>query len=366
MTILSHIPTRTKRVGRNEYAGACPWCGGKDRFRVWPDQGESGRFWCRQCDKSGDAITLLCDFGGLSFREACESLGLDHKLDEKRALAPYKKREPTHPSEHKENPPFPAPPGEVWQARAREVAQEAVDCLWSKKGERALSYLRSRRFEDRTIRTASFGYVPEDIYEAPEKWGLSSDSRPLYIPRSITIPWVLCDPTASPDTLGDMWALRLRRLTNPGSDTSRYISVRGSKFALYNADFIRYGLAVILVEGEIDCWSVAQEAIGEDDRALIIPVATGSTTGARNMRWELLLSLASVVLVAYDSDEAGERAARYWLDRLPNARRWRPYWKDSNQMLQDGADLRAWIKNGLANAGRDAPEHTLQSTKLAV
>ena len=28
-----------KRVNGNEYAGACPWCGGDDRFHVWRHEG---------------------------------------------------------------------------------------------------------------------------------------------------------------------------------------------------------------------------------------------------------------------------------------------------------------------------------------
>jgi hypothetical protein len=53
------------------------------------------------------------------------------------------------------------------------------------------------------------------------------------------------------------------------------------------------------------------------------------------------------VLVAYDADEAGDRQASYWLQVLPEARRWRPFWADANQMAQDGVDLRAWISAGL-------------------
>lgn len=44
---------RLKRVGRTEYAGPCPWCGGDDRFHVW----DKGTYFCRpgpgHCGKSG-------------------------------------------------------------------------------------------------------------------------------------------------------------------------------------------------------------------------------------------------------------------------------------------------------------------------
>jgi len=53
------------------------------------------------------------------------------------------------------------------------------------------------------------------------------------------------------------------------------------------------------------------------------------------------------VLVAFDAEAHGDTAARWWLERLPNAQRLRPWWSDVNQMLQDGTDLRDWLASGL-------------------
>jgi hypothetical protein len=57
-----------------EWAGPCPSCGGTDRFRVWP--GPPGRFWCRQCTWSGDAITLVRNLvpGCAAFGDAVDRL----------------------------------------------------------------------------------------------------------------------------------------------------------------------------------------------------------------------------------------------------------------------------------------------------
>ena len=60
-----------------EYHGPCPVCGGVDRFHIWPQQGEHGSFWCRQCGKGGDAIAFLRTVDGLSYRDACTALGRD-------------------------------------------------------------------------------------------------------------------------------------------------------------------------------------------------------------------------------------------------------------------------------------------------
>jgi hypothetical protein len=52
--IQQHLPPlRLASRARQEYAGACPFCGGdhrSDRFRVWPDQ---NRYWCRRCNAHG-------------------------------------------------------------------------------------------------------------------------------------------------------------------------------------------------------------------------------------------------------------------------------------------------------------------------
>ena len=67
---------RAAKTNGGEYAGPCPFCGdGKDRFRVWPNHPTGrGQYWCRQCERSGDAIQYLRDRDGLSFPEALQAL----------------------------------------------------------------------------------------------------------------------------------------------------------------------------------------------------------------------------------------------------------------------------------------------------
>lgn len=64
--------TQLRRVASTnggEYAGPCPWCGGRDRFRVWPEL-DGGCWWCRQCGRSGDTIAYLVESGRIDKREA--------------------------------------------------------------------------------------------------------------------------------------------------------------------------------------------------------------------------------------------------------------------------------------------------------
>ena len=78
MNLLDLIPDlkRTATTNGGEYAGACYACGGRDRLRVWPNEGPTGRFWCRACGAHGDGIQLLRDRDGLSYRDACATLGV--------------------------------------------------------------------------------------------------------------------------------------------------------------------------------------------------------------------------------------------------------------------------------------------------
>jgi hypothetical protein len=41
--IESRFGIQLKKVSSDEWAGPCPWCGGRDRFHVW----ERGNYWCR-------------------------------------------------------------------------------------------------------------------------------------------------------------------------------------------------------------------------------------------------------------------------------------------------------------------------------
>ena len=55
-----------------EYTGPCPFCGGVDRFHVWPDHPSGfSQFWCRVCARNGDAIAYVMERDGLPFRQVC-------------------------------------------------------------------------------------------------------------------------------------------------------------------------------------------------------------------------------------------------------------------------------------------------------
>ncbi len=158
--------TRLRKVattGGGEWAGPCPFCGGRDRFRVQPSL---GYWWCRQCggERWLDAVDYVERRDHVDFREACRRLGasdsepgadlarrnragaIAHRLGLRRAS------DVTLDTEQ--------PPSAAWQRRAWAFLRECEAALWSPAGERARSYLNSRGLQDATLCRWRIGFHP--------------------------------------------------------------------------------------------------------------------------------------------------------------------------------------------------------------
>ena len=99
---------------------------------------------------------------------------------------------------------------------------------------------------------------------------------------------------------------------------------------------------MVLVGGEFDVLTIQQ------DVSEVVAIATGSTSWCRKTKWLALLARAPLVLIAFDNNEAGEKAAQWWLKALgTTAKRWRPWWGDANAMYRDGANLQVWLAPAL-------------------
>lgn len=331
----TNIPFRKNGTAGKEYHGPCPWCGddGKgdkaDRFIIWPAE---GRYLCRRCGKKGDDIQFVREYKHMGYREACEYLDYGEKDIHHNHHNHH--NDFTHQINHNHEQPL-QPPCEQWLEQAWPFLLSCQEKLWSDAGARALAWLHGRGLTDVTIRAAGLGYCDRDHYAVRAAWGLApettKDGKPkgLWLPRGVVIPWQID---------GELWGVRIRR---PVGDPKYYLIPGGQAAGLFNADQVKAEQPAIIVEGEIDALTICQAGYAA--------VATGSTHGARRARWIMRLATADPILVAYDNDDAGNEAAAYWLSALPNAKRWRPYWSDANQMQQDGADVRAWIAAGLGN-----------------
>jgi DNA primase len=213
-----------------EFAGPCPWCGGEDRFHVWP-HGNRPRYWCRVCGRKGDEVQYLRDREGLTFHIACKRLG---------QLQPEAPRRRPVP----QPPPLATPPSEAWQTRARAFVDQCQWTLWSPRGRQALAYLHTRGLHDDTLRAAHVGYHPEVRKEPREAWGLAPNAQhaEIWLPCGIIFPWFV-DP--------EVWKVTVRRDGESIPKHTRYTSLPGGN-PLYRIDMVRPNQPAMLVEGTLD------------------------------------------------------------------------------------------------------------------
>jgi hypothetical protein len=264
----NHTELRRKaNSGGGEYAGPCPFCGGKDRFRVQPNM---HRWLCRYCTngKWQDVIAFAQRlWPGDDFPQVLERLG--------------GKRTPATPDKGKMQaytpgtPPIYTAPDDTWQTRVMGLIGQYEQALWSQDGKQALDYLRSRGIRDDTIRHFRLGYRA--------------------FPRGISIPGIVN---------GQLWYLKFRQ-SNPKH--AKYICETGSKpAALFNADEILPGYCGLAVEGEFDTMLAWQE-FGE----FLPAFTTGSTTNHLDLAtWGRYLLRPNYTLILPDNDMAGEVMAR--------------------------------------------------------
>jgi len=229
--------TQLRPVASHEYAGACPRCGGDDRFHVRP----SGWF-CRQCHPTSehgwsDCIALVQWIEGVGFLEAAQ------RLSGPGLITPATKAQPAR-SEPKHKSQAPS-----WAREAAAEVERAQALIWQPEGRPGLDYLHGRGFTDKTIRAFEFGYMAQTPTKARA--------------AAIVMPWYLG---------GVLTAVRLRFLEK--QDQGKVASLKGSMFGgrLYAGHALDLGpdeiegvahmRTLIIVEGELNAaaiWQVSRE-----------------------------------------------------------------------------------------------------------
>jgi DNA primase len=321
---------RLKKVATTrggEFAGPCPFCGGRDRFRVQP---ETGLWFCRQCSPPGrwqDAIAFVQKRDGCSFAEACSILG----------ASPSELGESVRPVRPRHNAPQLAAdlvPPSAWRARAVEFVEACVAALWTDVGDRARLYLAGRGFSQETLRVWRIGFQPdEDCFASAPQWGL--DGQRVWLPRGIVIPWFMGE---------DIWQIKVR--TNGRDPKERYKAVRGGHPLLYGADTLVPGGPAVMCEGELDTLLVWQAVY---DRTATVSLGSASRWPTRY--GALLLAQAMPLLLGYDADVEGDKGAERLRQLAPRARRIRPpVGKDIGEFVESGGRVKAWITYELARS----------------
>ncbi len=343
-----------KKTGGAEFHSHCPGCGwGKggptksDRFQVYPARND-GRGWfiCRQCKKSGDNIQFLREFDSMSYREACQELGITPKNGNTTGRKlPRTPRLPVQPGQHSFQPEERQAPADIWCKAATELVTWAHEQL---KGDHtAIKWLANRGITMEMAAKYKLGFNSGNngkaLYKSRESWGLQPEknektgrNKPLWLPIGWTIPLL--------NESGQVVQVRIRRLDEEIANflpEMKYRVVPDSSMATMILN--HKAEAFVAVENGFDACLVAEET-GKN----IGVVTTWNAQAKPDKKSTELLRQATAILIAYDFDKAGREGAAWWLKNFENAIRWPvPTGNDAGDAWAAGVNIADWVNEGL-------------------
>jgi DNA primase len=282
--------TKLERKGR-DHQGVCPLH--KEKTPSFHVDADRGLFYCFGCGAGGDAIKLHMLTSGDDFPAAIESLALRYGI-------PVRERRKRRPDE---------PDPERALAAAAEYFVEHLG-----RHEVPQRYLEERRVPPELAETYGIGY-------APDSWTALLDTLSKRVPQRDLVAAGLVRRSKT-GKLFDHFRNRLVfPIHNPsgrlvgfggrtlGDDKAKYVNTAETErfhksellYGLFQARRdIRDGHRAVLVEGYFDVIGAAAAGVGG-------AVATMGTALTPEQS-KLLARYAEEVVVAYDGDDAGERA----------------------------------------------------------
>ena len=298
-----------RRSGSNLF-GLCPFHGEKTAsFSVAPDK---GMFYCFGCHKGGGSINFMMELEGLSYPDAVRSLakrvGMEVPEDEQ-YQSRYRAQE------------------RLW-ALHKEAARFYHGKLYAPEGKAALDYALGRGMTKGTLTNFGIGYAPEswtDLVDVLRKKGYTDeelkDSGLVTVSKkSGNLFDRFRDRLMFPiiDVRGNVIGFGGRIMNNRDPDAAKYLNSpetlifnkRKNLFALNYAKKSKQGY-MILVEGYMD--AIALHQYGFD--CAVASLGTALTEDGAN----LLSKYTEQVVLIYDGDNAGQRAAQRAIPILEKA-----------------------------------------------
>lgn len=317
-----------RRESATSWAGACPRCGGNDRFVVWPaDAGRgnvTGRYQCRQCGIKGDALAYLMDVDGMRYHEAAQAVGYDS------SPASRSCRSTPQPQGYTPKPAAPAPCNQ-WQAMAARIvkhAQAGIGCP------DAMAELQRRFLTVAQAQAMGLGWLARDVWLVPSKdLGLEPEYKDHGTAEKKTcLPAGLVIPVFNQE--GALVAVEVRRKRGTDTTYGKYAFLKGGG-GHYMAG--ERGLPVVVAESKLDCMRLHHVCgVG----VLALPASHKPT----DVEYDFLQASACVI-VSLDNDGAGKKARAWWLDgKFPRAREAMSTAGAKNFGDLPDADLWAWIE----------------------
>lgn len=286
-----------KKAGIN-YCALCPFHSEKTgSFMVSP---ERQTFKCFGCGEGGDVFTFVQKMEGLSFPETLKLLGDRVGVQIETRPAEEIKREKSQ------------------KDRLFKVNLLAAKFfkmkLWSKEGEEALDYLRSRGISDETIQDFKIGYAPAG-YELEgyfKKYGFTPrEAEQAGSPQRFRYRIIFPIFSSFGEIVGFSGRIFEKALPSGVSPNPKYLNT--PETPIFHKSKVLYGLnlaktairekkRVVVVEGQMDVAAAHEAGIEE-------VVATSGTALTRD-HLQVLGRYTPNVIFAFDEDEAGQKTAR--------------------------------------------------------
>jgi hypothetical protein len=286
-------PLRLVSRRTQEYAGACPHCGGdmrtSDRFHVWLTPVGRERYWCRQCGVKGLVQDLLANPA---------------------THAPSLQQQPVAPERHAGPTPLAAHIPryrDVYTA----VAAWAQANLWEACNPEPLRYLLQRGLTHATIERAQLGYALADPWSLrdylerrhPDLLPYAEEAGVLVHNQTNTMRthWNLCGCLVFPyRAQGAIVDLRTRTFPGKGyKSLPGSYTLRGASYP-YGWDDIGTTDTVLITEGELKQLAV-QQAYQEGMLMLSGLAHPGLTSFHRDWGRYLLQRGIHVAILSYDT-----------------------------------------------------------------
>ncbi len=295
-TISSYV--NLKRAGRIS-KGLCPFHGEKTpSFTVYPD---TQSYYCFGCGNGGDVITFIKNIENLDYIDAVRFLADKNGLD--------------MPDENSYDSTVNKRRLRMLEAN-REAARFFYKCLTTKEGAIGYQYFKNRGLTDDTIRKFGLGFAPDDFHALTNhmlKLGYTKDElvfanlarrsqkneNNVYDNFRNRVMFPIIDVKGNVIAFGGRVMDDSKPKYLNTSDTMVYKKSQGV-FALNLAK--KSGKdSLILCEGYMDVIAMHQAGFTN--------TVAGLGTALTSEQAHLLSRYASEIMIAYDADEAGQKAA---------------------------------------------------------
>jgi len=363
MNILELISSSTgnhyKKKTAQEYGGSCPWCQGRDRFSILPND---DKFICRKCKVVGNSITFLMKHENKTYIEACQKLDI--------TIQPRKLKDSNLDITPPQWEPRPdTKPAAAWQEKAKAQLFQAYKFLLSANWEAKVhrKWLNDRGISNDLIKSARLGWNLNTATFSRSSWGLAPEltqkgkNKQVWMPAGLIIPYFQD---------GELIRLRIRQ-DNP-SRGDRFIMVPGSSMNFmdypagdlktppggqtHNSDIDRAPCCsvdktpIFIVEAELD-GLLLQDQLNKSTPGRGRVYAIGNSSTRPNQASHDIISKAPQVLMCLDNDEAGDTESTWWRHQYIRAKDCRipkEYGKDPGEAYEHGFDFAEWFDTVLA------------------